>query len=152
MIGLWHMRIGSLNGMKTTAALAMLASLTGCTSIALFGNPEPSPAPSAAISGPTPPPPVHIAGNWQLAAASGGSCVMAFDANPGSAGAAPNGSIAPRGGCPGSFFTSRRWAYDGGALIIRDFKGRPLAHLSFVGGHFEGKDKNGGALTLTKQL
>ncbi|MGH6671038.1 MAG: AprI/Inh family metalloprotease inhibitor [Xanthobacteraceae bacterium] len=136
------------------AALAVLVSLAGCTSVALFDHPEPKPAPSASYSAPSPPPPVDMSGNWQLAAAAGGSCIMTFGkgANVVSAGTVPQGSIAPEGGCPGSFFTSRQWAFDDGTLIIRDFKGRSLAHLSYVGGHFEGKDKNGGALTLSRQL
>jgi hypothetical protein len=37
-------------------------------------------------------------------------------------------------------------------LVIHDFKGKPLAQMSYVGGHFEGHDSSGSALTLSKQL
>ncbi len=67
-----------------------------------------------------------------------------------SAGGEPQGPIAPEGGCPGSFFTSRKWTFADSMLVIHDFKGRPLAQFSYVGGHFEGHDKTGGALTLSR--
>jgi hypothetical protein len=59
------------------------------------------------------------------------------------------GTIAPEGGCPGNFFTSRKWTFEHGMLIIRDFKNQPLAQLSYSGDHFEGQDANG-KLTLSK--
>ena len=65
---------------------------------------------------------------------------------------APQGTIAPAGGCPGNFFMSRKWAFEDGKLVIHDFKGRPLAQMSYVGGHFEGHDATGNALTLSKQM
>lgn len=150
------MRINGIREMKAVAALVLLAGLAGCTSTTLFtGNPVPGPAASASQTrSNSPPPPVNLAGPWQLAAAAGGSCVMTFGDSPNAAspGTVPQGSIAPQGGCPGRFFTSRRWTFDDGALIIRDFKGGKLAHLSYVGGHFEGQDNSGGALTLSKQM
>jgi hypothetical protein len=149
------MRIDHVNGVKAVAALAVLASLTGCASFAIFGgNPEPAagPPPPAAAPESAAPPPVDLAGRWQLAVAAGGSCFMNFgDATHAAAASVPEGQIAPEGGCPGNFFTSRKWTFADGRLIIRDFKGRPLAHLSYLAGHFEGQDKNGGALTLSKQ-
>ena len=74
------------------------------------------------------------------------------DAPDAGGGLASQGTIAPAGGCPGNFFTSRKWAFENGKLIIHDFKGRPLAQMSYVGGHFEGRDSSGSALTLSKQL
>jgi hypothetical protein len=70
---------------------------------------------------------------------------------PPSAGAAfaPQGTIAPEGGCPGNFFTSRKWTFEHGMLIIRDFKSQPLAQLSYAGDHFEGEDATG-KLTLSR--
>ncbi len=65
--------------------------------------------------------------------------------------AAPQGTIAPEGGCPGGFFMSRKWTFEHGALIMRDFKGRPLAQLSYSGARFEGEDPSLGALSLSKQ-
>ena len=62
---------------------------------------------------------------------------------------ATQGTIAPEGGCPGNFFTSRKWTFEHDALIIRDHKGQTLAQLSFTGGHFEGQDDKGGTLSLS---
>ena len=59
------------------------------------------------------------------------------------------GTIAPEGGCPGNFFTSRKWTYEQGVLIIRDFKNQPLAQLSYAADHFEGQN-GGGKLTLSR--
>ncbi len=52
---------------------------------------------------------------------------------------APDGTIAPEGGCPGKFFTSRKWTYDQGGLIMRDHTGQPLAQLTGAGGRFDGR-------------
>lgn len=60
------------------------------------------------------------------------------------------GTIAPEGGCPGNFYTSRKWTFEHDALIIRNHKGEPLAQLSFAGGHFEGHETGGAALTLSR--
>ena len=53
----------------------------------------------------------------------------------GSAGpTAVEGTIAPEGGCPGKFFTSRKWTFEqGGARSMRDHNGQPLAQLSMRG-------------------
>ena len=59
------------------------------------------------------------------------------------------GTIAPEGGCPGNFFTSRKWTFEHGMLIIRDFKNQPLAQLSYSIDHFEGQDASG-KLTLSR--
>jgi hypothetical protein len=125
-----------------------LGACTGNSGPLGGGEPEsPSTAPAEAPPPPPPqPPPVDIAGRWQLAAAAGGACFMTLSADPG----AVQGKIAPEGGCPGNFFTSRKWTFEQGSLIIRDFKGQPLAQLSYSNNHFEGQDKSGGALTLSK--
>ncbi len=70
----------------------------------------------------------------------------------GAAGAvgAAQGTIAPEGGCPGEFFTSRKWRYENGVLVIDDFKGRPLARLSYSGNQFQGQDTSGGEITLSR--
>jgi hypothetical protein len=92
--------------------------------------------------------PPEMAGRWVLAAAAGTSCVMTF----GSAPAASEGSIAPEGGCPGDFFTSRRWAFVRGALVIRDHKDVPLAQLTAAGaGRFEGRATGGTGVSLTSE-
>ena len=70
---------------------------------------------------------------------------MMFGDAPGAA----QGTIAPEGGCPGNFFTSRKWTFEHDNLIIRDHKGETLATLSFIGGHFEGQDNSGGTIMLS---
>lgn len=156
MIGFGHMSRRGAGGMKAAAALLALASLAACSAGNIWGS-----QPDAAAAPPRPadaavstPPPVDLAGRWQLSAAAGGACFMTFGVAQNATaapGTAPQGPIAPEGGCPGNFFMSRKWTFERDALIIHDFKGRPLAHLSYLGGHFEGLDKGGGALTLSKQ-
>jgi hypothetical protein len=130
------------HGAKAAAALLVLAALAACASA-----PKPEPPPVAAAPPPPAPtpPPIDLAGRWRLTAAAGGACFMTFGSAPGAA----QGTIAPEGGCPGNFFTSRKWAFEHDALIIRDHKGQPLAQLSFTGGHFEGQDDKGGTLSLS---
>ena len=70
--------------------------------------------------------------------------------NFGNAPAAVQGTIAPEGGCPGNFFTSRKWTFEHGALIIRNHKDEPLAQLSLSGSRFEGQQPNGSALSLSR--
>ncbi len=60
------------------------------------------------------------------------------------------GTIAPEGGCPGNFFTSRKWTFENDMLIIRDFKNQQLAQLSYSADHFEGQGNGGGKLTLSR--
>jgi hypothetical protein len=50
-------------------------------------------------------PPINLAGRWTLSSAGAGSCAMTFSVQP----EAIEGTIAPAGGCPFSFFTSRKW-------------------------------------------
>ena len=135
---------------RTAAALLILAALGGCSGAHYFGAKEPEP-PAAAPAPPPPPPPprpppVDIGGRWKFAAGSGGACFMTFGNTPG----AVEGTIAPEGGCPGSFFTSRKWTFEHGVLFMRNHKSEVLAQLSFVGGHFEGHDAGSGAVSLTR--
>jgi hypothetical protein len=138
------------------AACFVLTAAGGCSGSSLIGaSPE---AEKPAPAEPPPPqlqltaPPVDMVGRWRLAAASGGACFMSFGVGTGAPGApdgvAAQGTIAPEGGCPGNFFTSRKWTFEDGALLIRDFKGQALARLAYSGDHFQGED---GALTLARQ-
>ena len=63
---------------------------------------------------------------------------------------ATEGAIAPAGGCPGKFFTSRKWIYDQAGLTIRDHKGQPLAQLSGDGASFQGKATSGEPVILAR--
>ena len=134
-----------LHGVAGAAALALaLVALAGCAS-------EPKPeAPVAAAPPPAPPPPspppTDMAGRWHFTAAAGGGCFMTLGSTPG----ASQGTIAPEGGCPGSFFTSRKWTFEHGALIIRDHKSEVLAELTFASGRFEGHQTGGGAVSLAR--
>jgi hypothetical protein len=143
MIGVTRNRRESGRAAKTLAALLMLAALAGCASA---NRPEPPPAAAAPPPpSPPPPPPVDLNGRWRLTAAGSGACFMNFGNAPG----AVQGTIAPEGGCPGNFFTSRKWTYEHSALIIRDHKGEVLAELAFAGGRFEGQG-SGAALSLSR--
>jgi hypothetical protein len=129
----------------TAAVLLALVMLGACST-----TPAPEPPPAAAAPPPAPPPPspppVDLAGRWRLTAAAGGSCFMTLGDTAGAA----QGTIAPEGGCPGNFFTSRKWTFEQDNLVIRNHKGEPLAQLAFTGGHFEGKDTGGGSLSLSR--
>jgi Protease inhibitor Inh len=150
MIGLAYMGHGKLGAVKAAAALLVLAALSACASSERFGGgqPEPSSTPTPPPP-PTPPPlqppPIDLAGKWRLSVAAGGACLMTLGDTAG----ATDGSVAPAGGCPGNFFTSRKWTFEHDRLIMRDHKGEPLAELSFANGHFEGQG-TGGAITLAR--
>ena len=134
---------------KAAAALLVLAALAGCASTV---PDRPEPQANAAPPPPPPPappapPPIDLAGRWKLAEKGGRACFMSFGNAPG----AVQGTIAPEGGCPGNFFTSRKWTFEHGTLFIRDHKGEPLAQLSFADGRFEGHQTGGVALLLSRK-
>jgi len=60
------------------------------------------------------------------------------------------GPIAPEGGCPGKFFTSRKWVYDQAGLTMRDHNGQPLAQLAGDGAQFNGTATSGEPVTLAR--
>jgi hypothetical protein len=92
-------------------------------------------------------PPEPMAGRWQLAAIGASQCAMTFGGTPESG----EGTIAPEGGCPGNFYTSRKWTFEGGSLVIRDHKGDPLGQLALASpGRFDGKATGGQQVTLTR--
>ena len=121
-------------------------ALAGCTGIGvdlpgLSAAPEATP-PSARGAAP-----VDLAGRWLLSSPGGGQCAVTFGS---AAATAAEGTIAPAGGCPGKFFTSRKWTYDQAGLTIRDHKGQPLAQLSGEGASFQGKATSGEPVALTR--
>jgi Protease inhibitor Inh len=139
-------KLSALTGHIARAAivLMLIGAAGGCTSNRAELPPEaaaPPPPPP-----PSQPPPINLAGRWRLAATDAGACFMNFAQPPGAA----QGAIAPEGGCPGNFFTSRKWTFEHGALIIRDHKSEVLAELSFAGGRFEGHRTGGGVLSLSR--
>ena len=129
---------------RASSVLLTMLLLAGCSGVGVglpgFGSPSTPPAEEPAA-------PISMAGRWVLGSPGRGQCVMTFAA------AAPNaleGAIAPQGGCPGKFFTSRKWSMQHGELVMRDHTGKPLAQLSGEGGQFEGKAANGEPVTLTR--
>jgi hypothetical protein len=140
----------SARGAKQTVALCLVPlflALSACTGTnRLGGQPDqPTPPPSVPAPATLTPPPVDVAGKWRLSVAGSSACTMTFGGSTG----ASDGSIAPAGGCPGSFFTSRKWSYENDRLVIRNHKGEVLTQLSFTGGHFEGQAA-GGSVTLAR--
>lgn len=122
--------------------LAVLGfALAGCAGGAT-GTTQPSAAPQVT------PPPVPMAGRWILSEpASGARCGMAFAGDP----AQPNGTIAPEGGCPGDFYTSRQWTFEQDQLVMRNHRGEVLAQLRpGAGGRFDGTAASGAAVTLSR--
>jgi hypothetical protein len=109
--------------------------LAGCA-----GSPLGTAAPPATA------PAVDMTGRWLLSVPDAPSCGMNFAGAPG----ASEGSIAPEGGCPGNFFTSRHWTLAQGALTIDDHQNQPLAHLMFAGGRFGGQAAAGTPVTLSR--
>ena len=130
-----------------TVVLIVPFALAGCTGDRMtFADPF---APTRAAPSPKPAgPPINMAGRWLLASPDGGQCGMNFTAAPN----ATAGRIAPEGGCPGNFFTSREWAFDQGALVIYDHKEQPLARLaaSEPPGRFEGTAASGISVNLSR--
>jgi hypothetical protein len=134
--------------MVRTVSIAIILSTTlllaGCWST---DRPATDSAPLAAGPAPTVPP-VNMAGRWTLSATGAGSCAMTFGA---SQAGVTEGTIAPAGGCPFNFFTSRKWTYTTAGLTIRDHNAQALAQLSPAGGdHFEGKTGAGQDVALSR--
>jgi Protease inhibitor Inh len=137
---------------RTVILLAVPTALAGCASDQLpslpgFGGDT---AASAAAPPPAPtrvPPPFDVAGRWVLTSLGGGSCNMTF----GNTGGATEGTIAPEGGCPGNFFTTRKWTSEPSGLVLRDHTGQVLARLAAAGSsRFEGESTSGQPVALTR--
>jgi hypothetical protein len=92
-------------------------------------------------------PPEPMGGRWQLSAPGQSQCVMNFNAGA----AEGEGTIAPEGGCPGNFYTSRKWTFEQGSLVIRDHTGAPLGQLALASpGRFDGKATSGQPVLLSR--
>jgi hypothetical protein len=121
-----------------------LLALAGCGGTTGFDFGGSNTAPTAATPSA---PPINMSGRWLLSSPGRGQCHMTFGA---ASPAAAEGTIAPEGGCPGKFFTSRKWSYDQAGLTMRDHNGQPLAQLSSAGTQFNGKAANGEPITLMR--
>ena len=101
---------------------------------------------AAATRGPSPPP-TDLNGRWMLSSAGGGTCRMTFAGSPG----VGEGTIRPEGGCPGNFFTSRKWTFEDGALILRNHNSEPLGQLRPSGqAAFAGDATSGQQVSLSR--
>lgn len=87
-----------------------------------------------------------MVGRWLLAAPKAPACGLNFTAKPG----ATEGAVAPEGGCPERFFTSRRWTLQQSTLTISDDDKNTLGQFTLGGDGFEGKSNGGTPLTLTR--
>ncbi len=118
---------------RAAGGLFIALLLSGCASEPLGGSAAPTPD-------------FGMVGRWKLAAPNAPSCGMIFAAAPG----AREGKVAPEGGCPGKFFTSRRWKLEQAGLVIIDDENQPLAKLSYADGYFDGQSNAGMLVTLTR--
>jgi hypothetical protein len=105
----------------------------------------------ASEQGPTPPAPQpqkDMTGRWMLSAPNAPPCGMEFQGVPGQM----QGTINPEGGCPGNFYTSKRWTFaqDTLTLTIADQNDQLLAQLALGDGHFTGKSTAGLPVTLSR--
>ena len=135
---------------RPVASVTLISALLvigGCSGDRMAGFELPSFGGGGSLITVPKPPPVSINGRWILASPGRGQCNMTFGA------AGPNateGTIAPEGGCPGQFYTSRKWTHDSSGLTIRNHNSEPLAQLSDADGRFAGQTPGGEAVTLTR--
>ena len=120
---------------RVAIGFLVVLTLAACAGEQLSLN---SPAPVPADS--------SIPGRWMLSAPNAPSCGLELGGTPG----ARSGKVAPDGGCPGSFYMSRRWALEGGALTITDDQNRLLAQFKSAGPYFEGQSAAGTPITLAR--
>ena len=128
--------------LRTAACASLLAVLAGCSTTNTGSVGSTSAPPPPPQRGPAP----EMTGRWNLSSPAGGACIVSFAGAPG----APEGTIRPEGGCPGKFFTSRKWTYEPTGLVIRDHNGEPLAQLSMAGNSFDGQSSSGHPVALTR--
>ena len=87
-----------------------------------------------------------MAGRWIMAAPNAPTCGMNFSGP----GGARSGNVSPEGGCPGTFYLSRRWMLEADVLVIDDEANNALARLTSTGSGFEGKSTAGLPVSLTR--
>jgi|SoiMethySBSTD1v2_1073268.scaffolds.fasta_scaffold01253_29 hypothetical protein len=128
---------------RVATAAAAVALLAGCsTNLGPSAGTAPAPAAPARAE-----PPPDMAGRWMLSAAAGSGCRVSLVGAPG----ASEGAIRPEGGCPGDFFTSRKWTFEGGTLVIRNHNNEPLGRLTLAApGRFEGQSTGGQPVSLAR--
>jgi hypothetical protein len=85
-----------------------------------------------------------MGGRWVLTVPGTGVCAMAFAAG------AAEGAIAPEGGCPGRFVTSRNWDVAPNGVVIRDQNRVGLAQRMTEPGRLEGQTPDGEQVLLSR--
>jgi hypothetical protein len=132
------------------ACTALLAACSGSDRFTLDSGGSSSSPPSGGASASGSPAvalPLNLAGRWTLSSTGTSSCAMTFGATPN----ATEGTIAPAGGCPFNFYTSRKWTYAETGLTIRDHNAQTLAQLAPAGpNRFEGKTSSGQDVALSR--
>jgi Protease inhibitor Inh len=124
---------------------ALLLAACGGSDRLTVDNAAPAGGPLASPAGAAPP--SNLAGRWTLSSTGAASCAMTF----GAVQDATEGTIAPAGGCPFNFFTSRKWTYSAAGLTIRDHNAQSLAQLTPAGpSRFEGKTTAGQDIALSR--
>ena len=133
--------------LSVVVCATLLAACSGSDRMTLGG--APSGTQDVAPAGPSAkPPPVNLAGRWTLSATGATSCGMTFGANNPDA---TEGTIAPGGGCPFNFFTSRKWSYTEAGLTLRDHNAQALAQLTPAGpNRFEGRTSSSQEIALSR--
>jgi hypothetical protein len=130
---------------RAALAASLAIALAGCGADR-FGDYNPFTPKPAASSGHAVAAPIDMNGRWMLASQRG-QCAMTFRGTPGAA----QGSVAPEGGCPGDFFTSRHWVFERDGLVIRNHNGEPLGQFAIASAaRFDGRSIAGEAMTLTR--
>jgi hypothetical protein len=132
------------------AALAfVLLSGCGIDRLTSFGDSSASPVTEQASTAENPriAPPVDLVGRWMLSSPGTDGCAMTFGAVAG----ATEGTIAPVGGCPYTFFTARKWTYEDRGLVIRDHTSQLLVVLAYVAtDRFGGQTPAGHGIELSR--
>lgn len=130
------------------ASLALALASSGCALERIGGDSSDAPPSTPARPGqPGAATQPDMAGRWTLSSANGGTCLMTFGGAPNAA----EGTIAPEGGCPGAFFTSRKWTFEKTGLVMRNHNSEPLAQLSEASpSRFDGQAVNGERITLAR--
>jgi hypothetical protein len=131
------------------ACALLLGACSGSDRMTIGGSSDnPSSTTSPAAGPAAKPPPASLAGRLTLSATGSTSCGMTFGANNPDA---TEGTIAPGGGCPFNFFTSRKWSYTEAGLTLRDHNAQALVQLTPAGpNRFEGKTSSNQEIALSR--
>src|SRR5262249_31530761 len=110
--------------LKSTLALLVLLAAAGCSGDRMSELKFPW---QDTQKKEEPKPQYAMAGRWMLSSPNRGQCYVNFTGAP----KATEGTVAPEGGCPGRFFTGRKWTLgEEGKIKIEDHNGQELVMLT----------------------